>query len=79
MTRITLSVAALLIGSSAALAQGIQQSAVPSSGGYSRVEPIGRSGSPVGTSHSGMYADPINRNVPPATRNHVVVVPQRRR
>ena len=79
MMMINLSVAALLIGSGAALAQGTQQSAVPSNGGYSRVEPIGRSGNPVGTPHSNMYANPIDRPIPPAASNHVIVVPQRRR
>ena len=66
-----MSVAALLIGSGAALAQGTQQSAVPSGGGYSRVEPIGRSGSPVGTPHvehvrkSDRSADSAGRVQPP--------------
>jgi hypothetical protein len=52
MTRLTLLVAVLMIGSGAAFAQGTQ-SAVPSGGGYSRVEPIGRSGAPVQTPQFG--------------------------
>ena len=72
-------VAILLASAGVALAQGTQQSSVPSGGGYSRVEPIGRSGSPVGTPQAGMFANPTGQYVPPATRNHVIVVPQRRR
>ena len=77
MTRITLSVAVLLIGSGAAFAQGTQQSAVPSGGGYSRVEPIGRSGAPVQTPQSGSYGSSMGY-VLPASRSYVIVTPQRR-
>jgi hypothetical protein len=77
MNRIMVSLVILMIGSGVALAQGTQQSSVPSGGGYNRVEPIGHSGSPVQTPQSGSSGSAMGY-VPPASRSYVIVAPQRR-
>ena len=79
MSALKLTLVILLISSGAALAQGTEQRATSSGGNYNGAEPIGRSGTPVPTSQSGMFANPLGQYTPPATRNNVIVVPRRRR
>lgn len=70
MSRLESSVAALLMLSTPAFAQGTQQTTgQPAGWGYGRAEPIGRSAPPMPTPRLGSspFQNPLGQSIPPAT------------